>query len=331
MQTLNQDIKNNDFKKVYLLFGEEAFLKKSYKNRLREAITQGDTMNYNYYEGKGMNVNEIISLSDTMPFFADRRLILMEDSGWFKGGPGADEMCAYIENIPDTTCLLFVETEVDKRSRMYKAVKACGSIGEFKQQDEKTLMRWAAGILGKNGRKITQGDVELLLSMTGTDMGNLRMELEKVISYTEGRNVVTGEDIRAVCTTQTTNKIFDMVRAVTEKNQKRALDLYYDLLTLREPPMRILFLLAKQFRQICLTKKLSGEGLSQTEIASKLGVPSFVERNLATCARAYTVEELEGAVRDFVDAEEAVKTGTLGDVLSVELLIVKYSSARKSV
>ena len=52
MQTLNQDIKNNDFKKVYLLFGEEAFLKKSYKNRLREAITQGDTMNYNYYEGK---------------------------------------------------------------------------------------------------------------------------------------------------------------------------------------------------------------------------------------------------------------------------------------
>ena len=104
MQTLNQDIKNNDFKKVYLLFGEEAFLKKSYKNRLREAITQGDTMNYNYYEGKGINVNEIISLSDTMPFFADRRLILMEDSGWFKGGPGADEMCAYIENIPDTTC-----------------------------------------------------------------------------------------------------------------------------------------------------------------------------------------------------------------------------------
>ena len=58
MQTLNQDIKNNDFKKVYLLFGEEAFLKKSYKNRLREAITQGDTMNYNYYEGKGINVNE---------------------------------------------------------------------------------------------------------------------------------------------------------------------------------------------------------------------------------------------------------------------------------
>ena len=151
MQTLNQDIKNNDFKKVYLLFGEEAFLKKSYKNRLREAITQGDTMNYNYYEGKGINVNEIISLSDTMPFFADRRLILMEDSGWFKGGPGADEMCAYIENIPDTTCLLFVETEVDKRSRMYKAVKkvwlycrngASGQCPAWKMASRNTGKKW---------------------------------------------------------------------------------------------------------------------------------------------------------------------------------------------
>ena len=77
-----------DFKKVYLLFGEEAFLKKSYKNRLREAITHGDTMNYNYYEGKGMNVNEIISLSDTMPFFADRRLILWRTAAGLKADQG---------------------------------------------------------------------------------------------------------------------------------------------------------------------------------------------------------------------------------------------------
>ena len=327
MRNITADIKSGSFKPVYLLYGSEDYLKKWLRDRLKKAIVpDGDTMNYSYFEGKAPDSKAVAEIADTMPFFAERRIVLLEDTGFFKNK--CEELADYMKNLPDYLYLVFCESEVDKRSRMYKAVKACGSIGEFKQQDEKTLMRWAAGILGKNGRKITQRDVELLLSMTGTDMGNLRMELEKVIAYTEGRDVVTGEDIRAVCTTQTTNKIFDMVRAVTEKNQKRALDLYYDLLTLREPPMRILFLLAKQFRQICLTKKLSGEGLSQTEIASKLGVPSFVVRNLASCARAYTVEELENAVRDFVDAEEAVKTGTLGDVLSVELLIVKYSSAR---
>lgn len=106
--------------------------------------------------------------------------------------------------------------------------------------------------------------MELFLTKTGTDMGNIRMELEKLITYTQGRDIVTAEDIEAVCTTQTANKIFDMVRAVTERNQKRALELYYDLLTLKEPPMRILFLLAKQFHQLFLAKKMSEEGVALT-------------------------------------------------------------------
>ena len=159
-------------------------------------------------------------------------------------------------------------------------------------------------------------------------MGNIRMELEKLITYTMGQDIVTAQDIETVCTTRTENKIFEMVRAVTEKNQRRALDLYNDLLTLKEPPMRILFLLSKQFRQLCLAKKMAGEGASQNEIASRLGVPAFVVRNIMSCARSYSIDELEQAERDFVDAEEAVKTGTLQDGLSVELLIVKYSSAR---
>ena len=225
-------------------FREESFLKKSYKNRLREAITQGDTMNYNYYEGKGMNVNEIISLSDTMPFFAEKRLILMEDSGWFKGGSGADEMSAYIENIPDTTCMLFVETEVDKRSRMYKAVKKYGHIAEMERQDSAQLARWAAGILAKNGKKITTRTMEYFLGKTGDDMENITSELDKVISYTLGRDVITEEDIDAVCITQVTNKIFDMIAAIANRQTRKAMDLYEDLLTLKEPSMRILFLIA---------------------------------------------------------------------------------------
>ena len=298
LKNIQEDIKSGKFKQVYLLYGEEAYLKQQYKRNLVKALNpDDDTMNFARYEGKGIDIRELISLFDTMPFFADRRTVLLEDTGFFKNK--CEELADYMKNLPDYLYLVFCESEVDKRSRMYKAVKACGSIGEFKQQDEKTLMRWAAGILGKNGRKITQRDVELLFSMTGTDMGNLRMELEKLISYTEGREVVTAADIQAVCTTQTTNKIFDMVRAVTEKNQKRALDLYYDLLTLREPPMRILFLLAKQYRQLLLAKQFAAAGLAQTEIASKLGVPGFVVRNITTCARAYTISELEQAVKDF--------------------------------
>lgn len=328
MKNIQDDIKNNNFRQAYLLYGEETYLKQQYKQNLVKALNpDGDTMNFSHYEGKGVEVRGLIDLCETMPFFAERRVVLLEDTGFFKNK--CDELADYMKELPDYLCLIFAESEVDKRSRMYKAVKGCGRIAEFVRQDEKTLMRWAAGLLGKEGKKITQKDMELLLTKTGVDMGNLRMELEKLITYTGEKSIVTGADIEAVCTTQTQNKIFDMVRAVTEKNQKRALELYYDLLTLKEPPMRILFLLAKQFRQLLLAKKFAGEGVMQTEMASRLGVPSFVVRSIASCARAYSVEELEKAVEDFVDAEEAVKTGRLQDVLSVELLIVKYSSAGK--
>ena len=327
MKSIQEDIKTGNFKQSYLLFGEEAYLKQQYKEKLLNALNpDGDTMNFSRYEGKGIDVKQVIDLCETMPFFADRRIILLEDTGFFKNK--CEELADYMKSLPEYLVLVFAESEVDKRSRMYKAVKSSGRVTEFAKQDEKTLMRWAAGILGKEGKKITQKDMELFLTKTGTDMGNIRMELEKLVAYTEGKDIVAAEDIEAVCVTQTTNKIFDMVRAVTEKNQKKALELYYDLLTLKEPPMRILFLLAKQFRQLLLTKKMAGEGASQNEIASRLGVPSFVVRNISACARSYTVEELERAVEDFVDAEEAVKTGRLGDVLSVELLIVKYSSGR---
>ena len=328
LKNIQEDIKSGNFKSAYLLCGEEAYLKVQYKNKLLKALNpDDDTMNFNHYEGRNIDVKELIDLCETMPFFADRRVVLLEDTGFFKNK--CDELADYMKELPDYLCLVFVEDEVDKRSKMYKAVKSCGRIGEFARQDEKTLMQWAAGILKREGKNITQRDMELLLTMTGIDMGNLRMELEKLITYTGDRNVVTRADIQEVCTTQTQNKIFDMVRAVTEKNQKRALDLYYDLLTLKEPPMRILFLLAKQFRQLLLVKEYTEEGVAQPEMASRLGVPSFVVRNIASCARSYRISELRQAVTDFVDAEEAVKTGRLQDVLSVELLIVKYSSGRR--
>ena len=133
MQTLNQDIKDKTFRKVYLLFGDEPFLVNSYKKRLREAITGDDTMNYNYFEGKGPDVKEIISLADTMPFFAERRLVLIDGSGFFKSS-APEELVDYIPEIPESTCMVFVESEVDKRNKLYKKVKDNGYAAELKKQ-----------------------------------------------------------------------------------------------------------------------------------------------------------------------------------------------------
>ena len=321
MQTLNQDIKERSFKKIYLLYGDEPFLVGSYKKKLREAITGGDTMNFNYFEGKNPDVREIISLADTMPFFADRRLILVDGSGFFKSAK--DELAAYLPQMPDTTCLVFAESEVDKRNRLYKRVKELGYAAELNKQDTAQLMRWAAGILGRDGRKISRPVMEYFLERTGDDMENIRMELEKLVCYTMGRDVITKEDVEAVGTVHVTSRVFDMVAAIVAGNTKKAMDLYEDLLTIKEPPMRILFLIARQFNQLLQIKELTAAGKDKGAMASALKVPPFAVGKLTAQARAFTREQILSWVTLCVETEEAVKTGRLSDRLAVELLIAR--------
>lgn len=322
MKILNQDIKDRQFKPVYLLFGEEAFLKKSYKNRLKEAMVGDDTMNFHQFEGKGVDLKEIISLADTMPFFGERRLILIEDSGLFKGS-GAEALVEYLPQMPDITCLLFVESEVDKRSRMYKKVKELGYGADMVRQDARQLSSWAGGILAREGKKITGHTMELFLSKTGDDMENIRMELDKLISYTLGREVITDQDVEEICANRVTNKIFDMVAAIVSGKTRAAMDLYEDLLTLREPPMRILFLIARQFNQVLQVKELMAQGMDRSRIASSLKLQPFVVGKIMPQARSFTREQILSRVELCVDCEEAVKTGRLGERLAVELLITK--------
>lgn len=325
MQTLHQDIKTGEFKQIYLLYGEEAFLKNSYKNRLKEAIIGDDTMNFARFEGKGLDVDELIRLADTMPFFAERRLILVEDSGFFKSA--SDALVQYLPSMPDTTILLFVETEVDKRNRLYKKVKDMGYAAELNRQDSAQLARWAGGILTREQKKITKHTMELFLSMAGDDMENIRMELEKLISYTLGREVITDEDVMAVCTVQVTNRIFEMVSAIVNRQPRKAMDLYEDLLTLKEPPMRILFLIARQFNQLLQVKDLMGKGMDKGTIASKLKMQPFVVGKTMPQARQFGREQILSYVEFCVETEEAVKSGRLQDRLAVELLITReYNS-----
>jgi len=322
MKTLAQDIKTREFKPVYLIYGEEAFLKKSYKNRMKEAIAGDDTMNFHYFEGKGLDVKEVISLADTMPFFGERRLILVEDCGLFKSG-GADALVEYLPQMPDTTCMIFVESEVDKRNRLYKKVKDMGYAAEMVRQDAKQLASWAGGILAREGKKITARTMDLFLSKTGDDMENIRMELEKLISYTMGRDVITDEDVEEICTVRVTNKIFEMVAAIVNRKTKVAMDLYEDLLTLKEPPMRILFLIARQFNQILQVKELMAQGMDKGSIASRLKMQPFVVGKVMPQTRTFSREQILSYVNLCVDAEEAVKTGRLNERLAVELLITK--------
>ncbi len=324
MQRLMQDIKSGQFNHIYLLYGEEGYLRRQYRDKLKEAVIGDDNMNYHYYEGKDISVGEVIDQAETMPFFAERRLIVMENCGLLKSG--GEQLAEYLGNPSQTAFFVFVETEIDKRSRLYKVISAKGCAVEFAVQDETTLKRWVLGMVKKENKKISEQALNFFLEKTGTDMENIRREAEKLFCYCLDREAVTENDIEEVCTKRIGNHIFDMISAIADKKQKKALELYYELLAQKEPPMRILFLIARQFNMLLQVKELKAKGYQNKAIGGKVGLPGFVAGKYVTQSLRFATKDLRQALEACVAAEEAIKTGRMNDNISVEMLIIQYSS-----
>lgn len=323
LKILNEDIRDKKFKSVYLLCGEEEYLKLNYKRSLMKAIAGDDTMNVSMYEGKGIDISEVIDSADTAPFFADYKLIVIESSGLFKSG--GEALAEYMGKIPETTIFLFVEQEVDKRSKMYKAVKSAGYICEIGRQSENDIAQWAARLFANDGKKITKATMSYLIANVGTDMEVFVREIEKLISYTLNREVITNEDIDAVCVKQLSVRIFDMIDAISVKNQKKTLDSYYELTAEKEPPMRILFMLGRQFNLMLQAKDLSARGMSRSQIAKTMGVQDFIAGKCMNQCRNFSVMELKSALSESVKTDEMIKSGEIDENIGVEMLLVKYS------
>ena len=327
MKRIAQDIRSGQLRNLYLLWGEEAYLRKQYRDNLRKALVpEEDTMNCSVYSGKDINVNEIVDLAGTMPFFAERRVIIVENSGWFKSGN--EQIVTLVKALPDTTCMVFVEKEVDKRGRLYKAVTANGYAALCEMQDEPMLKKWVMGLLKKENKSITPDALDLLLDKTGTNMENIRREVEKLVCYRYYDEGITAADVEELCIVQIQNQIFDMVEAVAQKRQKQALSLYYDLLALKEAPMKILALIARQFHMLLQVKEMKSKGYQESDIARQTGLnPYFLKKKYIPQSTQFKLPQLEAALRTCVEAEERVKTGRMPDVLSVELTIVSLSAA----
>lgn len=328
MLTIQNDIKDNRLKNVYLLYGEERYLVLQYRDKLLNAMgATGDEMNFSRFEGNGISASEVIDLAETLPFFADYRTILIVNSKWFK--TANEYFCDFMKKAPETTRFIFVEEEVDRRNKLFKLVNEKGRAVEFKTQNEQILRKWILGRVGKENKQITTAAMELFLEKTGTDMNNIATELEKLFCYTADRSEIHEGDVEAVVTKRMGNHIFDMISAIGQRQQARALNLYYELLAQKEPPMKILSLLARQFNSLLEIKELRKKGYDSHGIEKKMNIASFLVNKYAKQAAMFSVEELKQAVSDAAATDQNVKSGKIVDRLAVELLIVRYSAPQK--
>ena len=329
MNIVEEDIRSGRFKKVYLLCGEEAYLKEYYRKKLQKAvIREDDTINYNRYVGKEADPSAIISQADTLPFFADYRLLLIVGSGLLK--KDGDLLADYLPQMPESTVLLFVEDEIDRRCRLYKAIQKNGAVLELKHPREDELVRWITRRFQHYGKEISQSCARLLLQKAGDDMSRLESEIGKVVSYLGERQSATKADLDAVCSELLENRVFAMIDAAAFGETDRALALYRNLVFLREPSFKILVLIGNHFRRLYFVRDLRDQGFDRREVENRTGFSSFIARPLIGQAERMDLSQIRSIMELCAQMDEAIKTGRMQDQLAVETVITRICKMTSS-
>ncbi|MBR4574140.1 MAG: DNA polymerase III subunit delta [Lachnospiraceae bacterium] len=321
MKKLEADIKNGIYKRVYLLFGPQSYNRKRYEKALTGLfVADSDTMNLSVFYGKDIDLKEIADLSATMPFLAEKRVIILESTGLF--ARSCDELCGIIENIPETCVMIFSEDKIDNRLKQTKAVRSSGCVAEFTALTEKEQRDWILKRLAKEHRQITGNALELFMRRCSDDLWQTQNELEKVISYTFGKDGIRPEDVDAVMPPLAEDKIFDMISAVLSQKEEEALALYSDLVRLQSDPMGILTLLRDQLRIISNASKMNAEHVSSSDMAALLSVKEGRIRMALPEGRKSSKIKLSKSIRMCADTEERIKSGMIDPRIGLETLIV---------
>ena len=292
-----------------------------YKNMLIQKLSQpDDEMNRTFFRDNSTEPSQIAEAAQVLPFFAEHRLLVVEDSGFFKT---SSDMADYMDTFPETTYIVFVEREIDKRNRLFKWIGKNGCVTECVRQQEKMLKQWMAGYAKKAGKSISVKSVERLIERVGTDMEMLSNELEKCIGYVGDRTAIEVSDVDAISSGVTVSKLFDMIDAVALGEKDRALRLYDDLLANKESPMSILYMFSRHINILLQMKECGNLGLSQSETAKKCGVPPFTVSKYARQAALFKRSKLLAMLETRLEYEEKFKSGRLSDQLAVELFLIQ--------
>lgn len=339
MQEIKKNIKEGQFHRLYLFHGAEDYLRQSLKNDLKQALVGEDvSMNYAYYEGNKVETDEVIAFAKTMPFFAQWRLIIVENCGINK--KPTDEWLEFLGQIPETAVVVLLERELDKRGRFYKACKKNAYIVDVDKEKGSYISQWMAEWLSANHGSMHRDVQKYFIGRVSDNMALLERELEKLRDYKmtpeqlrsleqlEGTVFdITVEDIEAVSVKTIENQIFEMIDAAAKQNASKAFMLYQDLLSLKEAPVKILVLLHRQTNILLQIKDHIRLKHSAGEIASTMKLPPFVVNKNSAIAKQYSYKRLKSLFALGVQLDEDIKLGKIKDQIAVELLLSEYCKA----
>jgi len=303
---------------VYLLLGDD----EERKARGVEKLRAGRTVEA--YDASATGPESVVSACNSFSLFGDGPFVVLRNLDSWNAAQKA-VVVDYLQDPSPGSDLILIGTKLGARERLLTAVKKFGEVHTFEQPTGKALVRWLAGHAKKSGLDLPEDVAEDLTARCSGDKMRLLRETEKLALYV-GEDAATHEDVAALCPPDVQSNIFAFVDSLAAGDRDRALKLLEELISTGEPPLRLTFMIRRQFQLVARARALLESGTPQREIASLLKVPPFVARKLEEQGRKLDEENLERALALIQDLESGLKGGSdLSDELQVEMTVLKLS------
>lgn len=337
---------------VYLLHGQESFLQTRFLQLLRKRLFGDEAavadLNINDVDGAEHGWEAGLSAARTLPFLAERRLVILRDPPGLAGGKGSAAAAAggddsegdkpakgqaeveqrleqFLQDPPATACLAIVTDAVDKRRRLYKLLDKHAVVVDCVPLKPADMPGWIRQRTAELGGRITADAAERLALQIAPDLHVADQELRKLIAYSAD-DPIDADAVAAVASASAEATIWPLLDAVGQRRPQVALRLLRELLQQGEPPLRLLFMVTRQWRHLLQCKVLSEKGTSQKDIAAALGVPPFAVRNLLGQQRNFSREQLRRGLAQLLDTDVQLKSSPTEPRLLLEMCILGLCS-----
>ena len=303
---------------LYLLLGDDEERKARGVEKLRRGREAES------YDASEATPEAVVSACNSYSLFGDGPFVVVKNLDAWNAAQKA-VVVAYLEDPAPEADLILLGKKLGARERLLSTAKKSGEVHTFEQPTGKALVRWVVGHAKGSGLDLPEDVAQDLVDRCSGDKQRLVNEMEKLALYVADRPATAG-DVEALCSPDVQSNIFAFVDALAAGNGERALKLLEDLIAAGEPPLRVTYMVRRQFRLVARARALFARGASQGEVAKELKVPPFVARKLEEQARGLGDEDLEDALALVLDLERGLKgRSDLGDELQVELAVLKLS------
>ena len=316
LKQLKKELADGTPGRLYLFHGEEVYLRDYYLGRLKELLVGGGLEEFNLHtlQGPSVTPHALEEAIDCLPMMSPRTLVLLTDFDPFKAAEGdRADYVRLLSDLPDYCCVVFlydlIPYKADARTKLAAVFKDKGLVVDFARQEQGDLIDWVKRRFRALGRDIDSELARYLIFLCGDLMNGLIGEIEKIGAYARGSRV-TREDIDAVATPQLDAVVFQMTDAISAGNFDKAAAVLGDLYHMQEPPIKIMYSLGRQLRQL-YSARLALEAHKGTDYLMGLwGLRNaYPAQKLMDSARRFSLDWCRRAVIRCGEVDLAMKSG----------------------